>query len=292
MAAALWARRLGIPFELLEAESRPGGQLRYIQNEIGDVPGLVSMDSSRLTAGLIQQVQAGQLAIHTNQKVASLHLDQGLLQTAAQSWHASYFLLATGASMRRLQIPGEKEMIARGEQYSTSRGAERFRGKEVVVVGGGDRAFEGAWRLAEAGARVTLVHRSKQFRARTQLRRWIVQHPGIRILTEMQVKRILGESRVEGVEIEDAHGGRCFLRAEAVFTRIGIQPNSELVAGKVDLDEDGYVIVDRWGRTSHPRLYAAGDVCTPASHASLAASFGQAVMAVKSILLQLEAGCQ
>jgi thioredoxin reductase (NADPH) len=290
MSAAIWCKRLGLDHLLLEAGEELGGQLFAIHNPVIDYPGLRAENGREMQAafarhaqelGCLYRVKAEVVRVDVAAKVLTIRVDG-----AEQEVRCRGMIAATGSSERRLCVPGEREMIERGEVYSASRDRERFAGRKVVVVGGGDRAFEGALLLAESGAKVVLVHRSDRFRAREELRKPVLAHPEIEVLTFATVVEIVGDDRVEGILVQ--HKGELRrLDAEGLFVRIGVEPNSALFRGQVRMDEDGYLITDEVGATDVPGFFAVGDVCTRPLYSSIASAVGQGMTAAKHLSLFL-----
>lgn len=291
ISAAIWCKRLGINHLLIESAKQVGGQLPSIPNKIIDYPGhfnrtgpeIQHLFSKHLEAiGSKVMTEASVKKVDRENKVVLVDGAGGMKRICFQ-----FVVMATGSSQRLLGIPGEAEMIARGEVYSATHDSHRFTNKAVVVIGGGDRAFEGALLLAEAGADVTLVHRSDQFRARDEFRHPVFNHPNIQVKTFAVATAILGDEEVEGVEIVQ-NQNRETIHADAVFVRIGVKPNSELASNLVTLDEGGYIRTDKTGQTSDPSIYAVGDVCTSPLLTSITSSTGQGMLAVKQISFHLE----
>jgi thioredoxin reductase (NADPH) len=197
-----------------------------------------------------------------------------------------YLLLATGVRRRTLGIPGEAELAGRGVAPSASRYAEDFRGERVLVVGGGDAAFEEALILARVCEHVTLAHHGDRFRARPDFRERVAADPRIELVTGVRLEAIEGDERVEGALLGGAEPRT--LDVAGVFICVGVQPNSELVAGHVERDGAGYVLVDARQRTTCDRVYAAGDVCAGSS-LTVAAAVGQGAAAVKDVSRRIAA---
>ena len=292
MTAAIWCKRLGLDHLLVEAGSVLGGQLPHIHNPVFDYPGFCAANGREVQEHFIQHLDELQCArtlrarvqsVDAANRVATVETEQGTVERIG--WRG--LILATGAADRQLGVPGEAEMIERGEVYSASRDRDRFTGKRVAVVGGGDRAFEGALLLAERGADVVLIHRSDRFRARQEFAGPVLAHPRIEKRTHAVVEEILGDGRVEGVRVRDRDGSVATIPVEAVFVRIGVAPHSELVKGQVITDSDGFVVIDTVGQTDCPGVFAVGDVCTRPLYSSIASAVGQGMIATKHLSLYL-----
>jgi len=173
-------------------------------------------------------------------------------------------ILAMGAQHKKLGIPGEQELGGRGVSYCATCDAAFFRGAQTVVVGGGDSAMEEAVFLAKFASKVTIVHRRDEFRASKIMLERARSTDNIEFLTPFTVEEIVaGESgAAKHVVLRHADSGELReIDATGVFVAIGHEPQSELVAGQIDLDELGYVKVDgRSTRTNRPGVFAAGDL--------------------------------
>jgi len=172
-------------------------------------------------------------------------------------------ILAMGAEPRKLGVPGEEELAARGVSYCATCDAAFFRGAETIVVGGGDTAMEDATFLAKFAGKVSIVHRRDQFRASAIMLDRARETDNIELLTPYVVTGFEGEdgslARVVLEQTED--GSTRELPATGAFIAIGHEPNSHLVADQLELDEDGYVRVEgRSTRTARPGVFAAGDL--------------------------------
>jgi thioredoxin reductase (NADPH) len=161
-------------------------------------------------------------------------------------------------------------------------------GKSVVIVGGGDAALENSILLADTAATVTLVHRRSQFSARPVFSAALAGLPNVRVITEARLLSINGTSAVESVSVESLRDGSTErIEAQAVLIRVGVIPNSELVANVVDLDENGYVVVDAIGRSSAQGVYGVGDVANPTAP-TIAGAVGMGATAAKAIAAELQ----
>ncbi len=173
-------------------------------------------------------------------------------------------ILAMGAEPKKLGVPGEDELAARGVSYCATCDAAFFRGAETIVVGGGDTAMEDATFLAKFAAKVTVVHRRDEFRASAIMLDRAKQADNIELLTPYVVKRFepgedesLGRAILENTE----DGSERELPVSGAFIAIGHRPNSQLVEDQVEVDPNGYVeVLGRSTRTRLPGVFAAGDL--------------------------------
>ncbi|HLM01310.1 MAG TPA: FAD-dependent oxidoreductase, partial [Pyrinomonadaceae bacterium] len=198
---------------------------------------------------------------------------------------AKALIIATGIRRRKLNVPGEAELKGKGILESGKRDAEKAKEKNVCVVGGGDAALENALILAKTARRVTLVHRRKDFRARSEFLEKAWRNPSIEILTGAAVTKILGREKVEAVEIKN--NNKVFiLPVEAVLIRAGVEPNTEIFRGKLELDENGYIKIDSLCRTSAEKVFAVGDAANPFAP-TVSSAVGMGATAAKVILSKL-----
>jgi thioredoxin reductase (NADPH) len=187
-----------------------------------------------------------------------------LVNVGADQIAAEALIVALGADHRRLGVAGEIELMGRGVSYCATCDAAFFRGKHVVVIGGGDSAMEEAALVARFAERVTLVHRRSGFRASAIMLDRIRQNPRIEFLAPYQVEEFVAGDAGKLAKLRLRHsenGSTLHLPAEGAFVAIGHVPQSSLLASQVALDDDGYVVVNgRTSRTSVPGVFAAGDV--------------------------------
>jgi thioredoxin reductase (NADPH) len=173
-------------------------------------------------------------------------------------------ILAMGAEHKKLGIPGEEELGGRGVSYCATCDAAFFRGAQTIIVGGGDSAMEEAIFLSKFAEKVTIVHRRAEFRASKIMLERAREQTNIEFLTPYTIESFQpGESGTLGHAVlhRADTGEERVLEATGVFIAIGHEPQSELVAGQVDLDENGYVLTEaRSTRTKLPGVFAAGDL--------------------------------
>ena len=173
-------------------------------------------------------------------------------------------VLAMGAEHKKLGIPGEDELAGRGVSYCATCDAAFFKGAPTLIVGGGDSAMEEAIFLSKFASGVTVVHRRDEFRASKIMLERARAQDNIELLTPYTVKELLpGESgALSKAVLVHAHTGETRdLEITGAFIAIGHEPQSELIRGQIDVDDEGYVIVDgRSTRTNRPGVFAAGDL--------------------------------
>jgi thioredoxin reductase (NADPH) len=173
-------------------------------------------------------------------------------------------ILAMGAEPKKLGVPGEEELAARGVSYCATCDAAFFRGKQTLVVGGGDTAMEDATFLSKFADRVGIVHRRPEFRASAIMLERARQSGNIDLVTPYVVKSFDAgaDGALETATLENTKDGSLReLPVTGAFIAIGHRPNSELVEGQLELDEEGYVLVEsRSTRTKLPGVFAAGDL--------------------------------
>jgi thioredoxin reductase (NADPH) len=178
-------------------------------------------------------------------------------------YQAHAVILATGSAWRPLGVPGERELLGHGVSSCATCDGFFFRGQHIVVVGGGDSAMEEATFLTRFGETVTIVHRRDEFRASKIMAARALANPKIKVRWNTVITEILGvDGKVTGVQLRDTvTGGESTLDTKAVFVAIGHDPRSELYQGQIDLDDNGYVLVEAPStRTSQPGVFASGDL--------------------------------
>ena len=179
-----------------------------------------------------------------------------------EEFHAKTIILATGAAPRYLGVPGEQEMLGRGVSACATCDGFFFKEKQIAVIGGGDSAMEEADFLTKFGDSVTIIHRRDEFRASQIMLDRARNNPKIKFITNAQVVAVNGESAVTSLTLKDTVTGETSeLPMDAMFVAIGHDPRTEVFAGQVGLQDNGYVQVAEPGtHTSIDGVFAAGDL--------------------------------
>lgn len=184
---------------------------------------------------------------------------------AEGEYQARTVILATGATHRKLGVPGEEELAAKGVSYCATCDGAFFRGKTVAVVGGGDVAVEDALYLAKLCDKVYVIHRRDTLRANKAEQEALFALSNIEMVWNTEVVSIEGSGQVEGARVRNNHTGEVsLLPLDGVFIAVGITPNSEPFRGVVEMDKGGFIIAGEEGVTSAPGVFAAGDIRTKA----------------------------
>jgi thioredoxin reductase (NADPH) len=187
-----------------------------------------------------------------------------LVRTASgKEYPTKSIIVCTGARPRFLEVPGEKEHTGRGVSYCATCDGFFFRGKDVVVVGGGDSAVEEALFLTKFATRVRVIHRRDQLRASKILQDRAFSNEKLEFIWNTVVNEISGDAdgKVTGITIQNTVTGEVSeLQTDGVFVYVGHLPNNMLFHGKLELDEDGHLITDTRMRTNVPGIFAGGEI--------------------------------
>lgn len=264
LTAAIYAARARASTVVFEA-GLPGGQIvsaSWVENYPGFPHGVSGQELAELMHQ--QAVNAG-AEFQTISPVESIRANgcDYVLTVDGKEVEARSVILATGAIPRKLGIPGEAEFTGRGVSWCATCDGPLYRDKVVAVVGGGDSATQESLYLAKIAKEVHLIHRRQELRATECIQEECFLNPTITMHLAWVPEEIVGEGgKVSAVRLRSKETGEeKVLPVDGVFEFVGIDAQSALVADLCDLDERGFVKVDRNGLTSRPGLYAAGDVC-------------------------------
>lgn len=288
LSAALWCDELGLNTLLLEENAELGGQLLRTYNAIENHLGTQAKNGRELRDIFVKQIEDRSFTIKLSSAVSEVDLEnKTILQTSGERFSARALILATGVRRRKLNIEGEEKFKNKGIIESGKRDQDSVRGKNAAVVGGGDAAFENALILAKRAKSVVLIHRQKDFRARAEFIEQTKNNPKIKILTDSVVQKFIGGEHLEAVKIKNSQTNKTqVFPFEAVLIRIGVEPNTELFRGQIDLDENGYIKIDQTCETSVKEIFAVGDVANPLAP-TVSSAVGMGAAAAKIIFSKL-----
>ena len=187
-----------------------------------------------------------------------------VLKTYGVTYRAKALIICTGASPRKLGVPGESEFIGRGVSFCATCDGYFYKDKTVVVVGGGDSAIDESLYLTRFAKEILVVHRRDQLRAGPTLQERAMSNEKMRFVWNSVVDEILGDDGVTGVRIHNVvTGEERVLSCDGVFVYIGLIPNTKLFEGQIELNSAGHIVTDKRQHTNIPGVYAAGDVQDP-----------------------------
>lgn len=262
--AAIYAARANLKPVLFEGPD-PGGQL-MTTTEVENFPGFPKgVQGPELMDVLRTQAKRFETKV-ISEIVEKITRIEGGFEVVAKgkTYQAKTVILSTGATAKRLGLESEKALYGKGVSACATCDGFFFRGKKVIVVGGGDSAMEEANFLTRFADEVTIVHRRDSFRASKIMQDRTLKNPKIKVIWNTGVIDILGQNvgRVTGVRFKDTvTGEEREMATDGVFAAIGHEPNSSLVVGLVELDEKKYVkTIPGTSKTNVPGLFACGDV--------------------------------
>ena len=261
--AALYAARAGMDVLVLEKLSA-GGQMA-LTSQIDNYPGFPD-GIDGFTLGMQMQAGAEQFGAKTRlTEVTGLSLSGEVreVQTDEGTFYGKTVVLATGANPRELGVAGEKELTGRGVHYCAHCDGMFYKGKTVVVVGGGNTAAADALMLSRIAKRVILIHRRDTLRATKIYHEPLLQAQNVEFRWNSTVTELRSEGRLTGIKIKDLiTGAEAHIDCDGLFVSIGRRPATELVEGQLSLDTGGYVIAGESTETNIPGVFAVGDLRT------------------------------
>jgi thioredoxin reductase (NADPH) len=261
--AAVYAARASLHPLVFEGSVTAGGALMNT-TEVENFPGFrdgimgpVLMDEMRAQA---ERFGAELVA----DDIVSMDLtgDIKIVKTATDTYRARAVILATGSAYRKLDLPREAELSGRGVSWCATCDGFFFRDQHIAVVGGGDSAVEEATFLTRFGSKVTMIHRRGELRASKIMQERAFADPKLEIIWDSEVAAIHGDDRLESITLRSTKDGtESELPVTGLFIAIGHDPRSELLKGQVDLDDDGYVVVQHPAtETNLTGVFACGDL--------------------------------
>jgi len=262
--AAIYTARAQLRPLVLEGSVTAGGALMNT-TEVENFPGFKDgiMGPALMEEMRAQAVRFGAEIITDDAVEVQLDGEFKMVRDGSgREHHARTVILAMGSGYRELNLPNEKRLSGHGVSWCATCDGFFFRDQDIAVVGGGDSALEEATFLTRFAKSVTLIHRRDSLRASKIMQERAFNNDKIHFAWNSEVVDVLGDAKVSGVVLKDTMtGGTRELPVTGLFIAIGHDPRSELVKGKVSLDDEGYVLVDAPStRTSVPGVFAAGDL--------------------------------
>ena len=280
VTAGIYAQRARLKTILLE-KLGVGGQI-ILSDLVENYPGFQEISGFDLMQKFEEQAKALGLTIEDCE--VTRVTDEGeykLVKTPDRDYRAKSVIIASGSKSRRLGVKGEEGLIGKGVSFCATCDGFFFRGKDIVLVGGGNSAITEALYLAKIVNKVYVVHRRSELRAEKILQERALGNPVIEFVWDSVVEEVVGNNVVEGVVLRNVKTGKhSELAVGGVFVYVGITPNTEFIDLKKD--ENGFIITDRSLATSIPGIFAVGD-CRQTELRQVATAVGDGALAVTSV---------
>ncbi|MCX5705430.1 MAG: thioredoxin-disulfide reductase [Candidatus Omnitrophica bacterium] len=260
LTAGLYAGRFRMDTLVFERMS-PGGQI-LLSPSIDNYPGFpAGLGTEELISRFKKQAEEVGIDIQSKDVLEVKRSSDGfLVRTSEGDFETKTVIVATGAQPKRLDIKGELRLTGKGVSYCGTCDGPLFKEKDIVVIGGGDRAIEEALFLAAYAKKVTIIHRRDEFRASMILVEKAKANPKIDFFLEGVVEEIYGENKVDAVKVRNVKtGAESQVACQGVFVFVGILPNTDFLKNLLDRDEFGFIITDQEMRTSQAGIFACGD---------------------------------
>ncbi len=261
LTAAIYAKRANKDMVLLEP-NLIGGQLTW-SSVIENYPGFKSaITGMELAQNMKEQAESIGVNITAAKAVKIDFINSTyIIQTEKDTYNTQAVIIATGASPRKLNISGENEFIGKGVSYCATCDAPLFKNKIVAVIGGGDVALEEALYLSEFALKVYLIHRRQGFRATAVLEDRVKANKKIELVLDFTVEVIQGDSVLRRIKVKNKINNEAKeIKVDGLFMFVGLNPNSIIAEGLVEMDENKFIITDKSMACGKKGIFAAGDV--------------------------------
>lgn len=283
LSAGIYAARARLKSLLIE-RGAIGGQILntgWVENYPGFPDGVSGID---LTTAMHKQAEKfGLDTLLADVTGAKLKGKQKTVETSGGRFTAKTVIITIGLERQKLGVPGEAEYIGRGVSYCATCDGAFFRGKPVVVVGGGNVAITEALELTRFASKITIIHRRDELRATKILRERAFAQPKIKILWDSVVDEITGEAFVEKVKVSNVKTRKkSALNVAGVFMGVGFKANTDFLKGALELDKNNSIVTDVQMATNLHGVFAAGDVRSGSVRQLIAATGDGAVAAISA----------
>lgn len=277
VTCGIYLKRAGINTLIIE-NNMPGGQLNKA-NVIENYPGYVGITGVELASTLLEQISSNNIDM-LNDEINSINYDKKEIVVGNNNYNYKYLVFATGRREKRLEIANEEKFIGRGISFCAICDGALYRDKDVIVVGGGSSAISEALYLANICKRVYLIYRGEELKGEEILKDRLNDRSNIEVIYNSNIlEYMLNDNELAGVILDNGNK----VEASCVFLAIGQLPNSELFDGEKD---NGYIVVDKNGKTSYDSVYACGDIIKKDIYQLITAS-NDGVVVANSIINEL-----
>ena len=260
LTAALYAGRMNFSTLVLE-NAIVGGQIANATG-IENYPGFLSVSGSDLIQTVQQQAEKFGAVVDEFDAIEKVTLEGAVkrVETESAVYETPVVIIASGMSRRKLPLAAEAKYAGRGVHYCQLCDGHMYQDKIIAVMGGGNAALDAANFLSRYAKKLYLVHRSK-LRADEVSQKRLRENPKAEILLETEIRALRGEGKLESIEIFDKKAGEAReLAVDAIFVNIGVQPNTALFEGQVEINGKGHIVAGEDCRTNIPGVFVAGDI--------------------------------
>jgi len=260
LTAALYCGRMNLDTLILES-GLIGGQIANAVS-IENYPGFVSVSGGDLIATLQKQAENFGAVIDEFDTIEKVTLTSTpkIVETEEHIYECDVVIIASGMNRRKLPLPEEKTFAGRGVHYCELCDGHMYQNKIIAVMGGGNAAVDAANFLTKYTNKLYLIHRS-EFRADEFSQKRLKENPKVEIMLQTEIKKLHGKGRLESVDILDKKTGETKnIAIDGIFVNIGVEPNTKLFTGQIDMSERGRIIAGEDCRTNVDGVFAAGDV--------------------------------
>lgn len=262
LSASIYASRYKLNHLLFGATI--GGQVSEIR-QLENWPGDISLSGFDLLSRFVEHAKSLGVVPKNEAVVSVRKKGENFFEVEAGKnvYQTRSVIMAMGTEYRKMNIPGEKELVGKGVSYCATCDAMFFRDKVVSVIGGGNSAVTAALGLSDFASKVYLIYRGERFPAEPIWLEKMANNPKIEAIKNTNIIEIKGEQKVERVILDKAHNDKTYLETDGVFVEIGSDPGVELARQLgVEIDEQGYIKVNADMSTNIPGIFAAGDITT------------------------------
>jgi len=286
LTTGLYTSRAGLKTLLIE-RGIFGGQIVNAR-QVDNYPGFPEGISGFELASLMHE-QAIKYGLETINATVTAIKPEGnySIITNEGNFEAEAVIIAAGSEYRKLEVPGEEELLGRGVSYCATCDGFLFRNLDVAVVGGGDTAITDALELSEHASKVYIIHRRDQLRAGQVLQQQALARTKLEPVWNTVVEGIIGDNKVSGLSLRNVKTGEITkLEVAGVFVAIGFEPNSQSFVDIIELDKNGLIKTDELMATSAPGIFAVGDI-RKSSPRQVAGAVGDGATAALSVFKYL-----
>ena len=260
LTAGIYTSRAKLSTILLEKETFGG----YVPNIelVDNFTALANISGQQLSANMLAQIRQFDAKLAMAEVIGiRIENDHMVIDTDADRFETKAVILASGATPRKLNIPGEEALFGKGVFYCATCDGHQFENKVVAVAGGGDSALTEAFNLSKIAAEVVIIEIMDELTGTCILRDKVLNHPKIEVLCGVKIEKINGDDKVESLDLFDTESqSKGQLDVDGILVHIGRIPGTGFIDGLVPLSEEGFILVDEHMQTPVPGIFAAGDI--------------------------------